>query len=75
MNKYNVYILHRVIGLMSTVFANGLGDRGSIQGRVIPKTPKMVVDTILLYTHQYKVRIKVKRSNSGNGAALSPTTR
>ena len=27
-------------GLMSKVFANGPGDRGSIPGRVIPKTKK-----------------------------------
>ena len=29
-----------VIGLVSRVFANGLGDWGSIPGRVIPKTRK-----------------------------------
>ena len=29
-------------GLMSRAFTNGLGDRGSIPGRVIPKTPKNV---------------------------------
>ena len=28
------------IGLMSSGFTNGLGDRGSIPGRVIPKTQK-----------------------------------
>ena len=48
------------IGLESRVFANGPGDRGSFPGRVIPKTLKMVVDTSLLNTQQYKVRIKVK---------------
>ena len=32
------YIFTWNIGLMSRVFANGLGDRGSIPGRVIPKT-------------------------------------
>ena len=50
------------IGLMSRVFANGLGDRGSIPGRVIPKTQKMVFDGALLSTQQYKVRIKVEKS-------------
>ena len=30
------------IDLMSRVFTRGLGDRGSIPGRVIPKTQKMV---------------------------------
>ena len=46
------------IGLMSRVFANGLGDQGSIPGRVIPKTQKM--DSALLSTRYYKVRIKSK---------------
>ena len=40
------------------VLANGPGDLGSISGRVIPKTFKMVRDTALLNTQQYKVRIK-----------------
>ena len=43
-------ISFRVIGLMSTVFANGLGDWGSIPGQVIPKTKKMVLDASLLNT-------------------------
>ena len=42
------------------VFANGLGDCGSIPGRVIPKTQKMVPGTSLLNTQHYKVGIKVK---------------
>ena len=29
--------------MMVRVFANGLGDLGSIPGRVIPKTPKMIL--------------------------------
>ena len=40
----------RLIGLMGRVFANGPGDLGSIPGRVIPKTLKMVLDTSLLNT-------------------------
>ena len=40
------------------VFANGLGDLGSIPGCIIPKTLKMVLDTSLLNTQHYKVRIK-----------------
>ncbi len=31
---------HRLIGLVGRVFANGLGDQGSIPGQVIPKTFK-----------------------------------
>ena len=49
---------------MSRVFANGPGDRGSMPGRVIPKTQKMVIDTTLLNTQHYKVRIKGKVEQS-----------
>ena len=58
------FILHRLIGLMGRVFANGPGDLGSIPGRVIPKILKMVLDTSLLNTQQYKVRIKGKVEQS-----------
>ena len=47
------------------VFTNGSGDWGSIPGRVIPKTQKIVFDASLLNTQHYKVRIKAKRSNQG----------
>ena len=49
-----------MFGLVSRVFANDPGDLGSIPGRVIPKTSKMVLETSLLNTRQYKVRIKGK---------------
>ena len=39
-------------------FANGLGDLGSIPGRVVPKTQKTVLDAFLLNTQHYKVQIK-----------------
>ena len=52
---YNVFI----IGQVGRVF-NGLADLGSIPGRVMPKTLKMVLDTTLLNTQQYKVHIKGK---------------
>ena len=42
------------------VFTNGPGDLGSIPGRVTLKTLEMVLDTALLNTQQYKVRIKGK---------------
>ena len=45
---------------LGRVFANGPGDLVSIPGHVIPKTLKMVLDTSLLNTQQYKVRIKGK---------------
>ena len=50
--------------LMGRVFANGLGDLGSIPGRIIPKALKMVLDAALLNTQQYKVCIKGKVGQS-----------
>ena len=50
---------------MVRVFANGLGDQGSIPGWVIPKTKKMVLDASLLNTQHDKVQIKGKWSNPG----------
>ena len=47
-------------GQVGRVLTNCPGDRGSTPGRVIPKTLKMVLDTSLLNTQQYKVRIKGK---------------
>ena len=61
------------IGLAVRVFANGPGDLGSIPGRVIPKTQKMVLDASLLNTQHYKVRIKGKVEQSWEGVAPSPT--
>ena len=55
------------------MFANGPGDLGSISGRVIPKTQKMVLDASLLNTQHYKVRIKGKVEQSREGVAPSPT--
>ena len=48
----------QAIGLLSRVFANGLGNWGSIPGCVIPKTQKIVLDVALLNTQHYKVRFK-----------------
>ena len=53
-------IHNRLIGLVGTMFANGLGDLGLIPGRFIPKTLKMVLDTSLLNIQQCKVLIKGK---------------
>ena len=62
------------IGLAVRVFLNGPGDHGSIPGRVIPKTQKMVLDASLLNTQHYKVRIKGKVEPSREGVAPSPTS-
>ena len=55
------------------MFPNDPGDWGSIPGRVIPKTQKMVLDAALLNTQHYKVRIKVKWGNPRNGVVPFPT--
>ena len=61
-------------GLMSRVFTDGLRDRGSISGRVIPKTQKMVFDVALLNTQPYKVRIKGKVEQSRKWGSALPYT-
>ena len=43
---------------MVRVFANGPGDLGSIPGRIIPKTLKMVLDAALLSIIRYGSRVK-----------------
>ena len=55
---------------MSRVFDNGPRDRGSIPGRVIPKTKKMVLDAAL----DYKVRIKGEVEPSGEMRSALPNT-
>ena len=67
----NIRILVHLVG---RVFANSLGDLGSIPGRVIQKTLKMVLDTSLLYTQQYKVRIKGKVEQSRERSSALPYT-
>ena len=65
---------NQAIGWMSWVFTNGLGDRGSIPGWVIPKTQKMVLDATLLNTQYYKVRIKGKVDQSRECSSAFPYT-
>ena len=76
---YNIYIIcilyiciRHAIGQMSSVFANGPGDWGSIPGQVIPKTQKMVLDTTLLNTQHYKVKIKGKVEQSREWSSPLP---
>ena len=56
------------------MFTNGPGDLGSIPGRVIPKTLKMVLDTSLLNTQHYKVRIVDKVKQSRERSSSLPNT-
>ena len=52
--------IDQLIGQVGRVFANGPGDQGSMPGRVISKTLKMVLDTSLINAQHYRVRIKGK---------------
>ena len=63
--------MNRLIG---RVFANSPGDLGSIPGRVIPTTLKMVLDTSLLNTQKYKVSIKDKVEPSRERSSALPYT-
>ena len=67
-------IIEPDIGMMVRVFANGPGDLGSILGRVIPKTQKIVLDPYLLNTQHYKVWIKVKVEQSREKSSALPYT-
>ena len=67
-----LYILYLEPAHWPRVFANGPVDLGSIQ--FIPKTLKMLLDTSLLNTQQYKVYIKGESGcNPGKGVVPSPT--
>ena len=53
----------------------GLGDPSSIPGCIIPKTQKKIVlDTSLLNTQQYKVHIKGKVEQSRERSSALPYT-
>ena len=72
---FMIYIyIYIYICLVGRVFANDPGDWGSIPGWVIPKTLKMVLDTSLLNTQQYKVRIKGKVEQSRERSNTLPYT-
>ena len=61
---------------MVRVFAYGPGDLGSIPGRVIPKTLKMVLDASLFNTQYYRVGIKGKVEKSRErSSAPTPSQR
>ena len=60
---------------MIRLFANGLLDRGSIPGPVIPKIRKMILGASLLNTQHYIVGIKGKSNNLGKGVVPFLTPR
>ena len=68
-------VLYRNIGPMSRVFANGLGDRGSIPGRVIAKTQKWYLMPPCLALSTIRWGSRVMWSNPGSGVAPSLTPR
>ena len=59
---------------MGRVFANDPEVLGSIPDRVVTKTLKMVIDTHLLNTQQYKLRIKGKVEQSWEMSSNLPYT-
>ena len=64
----------KLFGLVGRVSTNGLGDLGSIPGHVIWKTLKIVLDTSLLNTQQYKVHIKGKVEQFRERSSILPYT-
>ena len=64
----------KTFGIMVRVFANGPVDLGSIPGRVIPVTLKMVLDDSLLNTQHHKIRIKGKVEKSRERSSALPYT-
>ena len=72
--KYEYMYSNQTIGLMSRMFANGPGKRGSVPGRVILKTQKMLLDAALLNTQYYKEQIKGKLEQSREWSTALPNT-
>ena len=70
----NKLLLLPDIGMMVRLFAYGPGDLGSIPGRVIPKTQKIVLGASLLNTQHYKVWIKGKVEQSSEKSSTLPYT-
>ena len=60
--------------MVGRVFVSGPRDLGSIPSHIIPKTFKMVLDTSLLNTQQYKIRIKGKVKQSREKSSALPYT-
>ena len=58
---------------MNSVFPSDPGEQGSIPGRIILKSPKMILDVAIHNTQHWKVRIKLKWINHGKVITPSPT--
>ena len=59
---------------MVRVFTIGAGDLGSIPGRVIQKTQKIVLHATLLNTQHYKLKTKGKVEQSRERSSALPYT-
>ena len=70
-----LFIKYWLIGLVGRMFANGLGDLGSIPGRVIPKTLKWYLIPPCLAHSDIRYVSRVKWSNPWKGVAPFPTPR
>ena len=70
----NEFVYNNSLAKWVECLPNGPGDLGSIPSCVIPKTLKMVLDTYLLNTQQYKVRIKGKVEQSRERSSALPYT-
>ena len=68
-------LLNRSTDLVGRAFTNGLGDWGSITGRVISKTLKWYLMSPCSTLSIIRYRSSVKWSNPGKGVAYSPTPR
>ena len=65
---------HFFLQILFWVFASGPRDQGSVPGRVIPNTQKMVLDASLLNSQYYKVRIKGNVAQSKEWSSALPYT-
>ena len=74
LDSLKAWFKNRLSGLVGRVFANSPGNLGSIPGRVIPKTLKMVLDTSLLNNQQYNIRIEGKVEQSRERSSALPYT-
>ena len=64
---------HWLIGLVGRMFANGLGDLGSIPGGVIPKNLKWYLISPCLTLSNIRYVPRVNWSSLGKGVAPSST--
>ena len=73
LTQWMPFVILPEIGMMVRVFADGSGDRGSIPGRVIPKTQKWYLIPPCLTLSIIRYGSRVKWSNPGKGVASSPS--